>query len=105
MTSKTVSITLLKKAYHIKCAENEAPMLEKISRYLDQSMHQIKKQGTKDYSDIAVLAALNIASELYHYTKKAKGSVEEQTINSDFLTLQKKLKKTLGSFENAEITT
>jgi cell division protein ZapA (FtsZ GTPase activity inhibitor) len=97
MTSKTVSITLLKKTYQIKCHEEAVPALEKVSRYLDNTMRQIKNQGSHDFSDIAVLAALNIGNELYQQTQKVVPTEDTKPdMDASVRHVQARLRKTLG---------
>lgn len=97
MTSKTVSITLLKNTYQIKCDEASVPVLEKVSRYLDNTMRQIKQKGPHDFADIAVLAALNIGNELYQHTQKTSIEKQDETsVETTFSDVQARLRKALG---------
>lgn len=60
-----VSISIMGKKYKIACAEEEQEKLLASARQLDQQMRSIKGAGRVTGSErIAVLAALNMASEL-----------------------------------------
>lgn len=103
MTHKTVSISLLKKIYHIKCDEQEVVALETVSRYLDNTMRQIKQKGPNEFSDIAVLAALNIGNELYqHAQKPAEEETKAPDLNAMMRHVQERLRETLGIQTNHE---
>lgn len=97
MTSKTVSVSLLKNTYHIKCDEEEAIALEKVSRYVDNTMRQIKQKGPSDFSDIAVLAALNIGNELYQHSQKdPTKETTSQDLSAAMLHVRTRLRESLG---------
>lgn len=104
MTHRTVSISLLKKVYHIKCEEAEVNALEKVSRFLDNTMRQIKQKGPNEFSDIAILAALNIGNELYQQAQKeAVKATETPDINTAIAHVRGRLHDALGITSQTEI--
>ena len=63
--AKTIEISILGRSYKIACEEGERDALMQAVAYLDGKMGEIKKAGKVNGTDrIAVMAALNIASEL-----------------------------------------
>ncbi|NCC29282.1 MAG: cell division protein ZapA [Gammaproteobacteria bacterium] len=65
-----VSIRILDKDYRIACAPNEEQGLRESARMLDGKMREIRKTGRVIGTDrIAVMAALNIAHELFQLQK------------------------------------
>lgn len=65
-----VSIRILDKDYRIACEPNEEQGLRESARILDGKMREIRKTGRVIGTDrIAVMAALNIAHELFQLRK------------------------------------
>lgn len=65
----TVSVRILDKEYQVRCPESEVDTLTRSAQHLDSQMAQIKDSGKVVGTDrIAVMAALNIASELFGRT-------------------------------------
>lgn len=62
----TVSVRILDKEYQVRCPEDEVDTLTRSAKHLDNQMSLIKDSGKVVGTDrIAVMAALNIASELF----------------------------------------
>ncbi len=57
-----VTIKILGKEYRVR-SDSDAEHLQEVASYLDDVLQQIRK-STSDTQDAAVLAALNMASEL-----------------------------------------
>jgi cell division protein ZapA len=61
-----LSLMILGREYRIGCSPNERSELLACAKYVDQKMHAIQNSGKVMGSDrIAVLAALQIAQELF----------------------------------------
>lgn len=64
-TLRPVTITILDKEYLISCREDERDQLHTAAAYLNEQMRELKNSGKVVGTErIAVMAALNIASEL-----------------------------------------
>ncbi|MBK1643477.1 cell division protein ZapA [Thiocapsa imhoffii] len=73
-----VSIRILDKDYRIACEPREQEGLRESARLLDGKMREIRKTGRVIGSDrIAVMAALNIAHELYQFQRLRGGDPTE----------------------------
>ncbi len=63
-------------------SDDDADYVQEIGRYLDEKMREIdKNQSIKSTSKVAVLAALNIADELFQerkYTQKLLNQLNEE---------------------------
>jgi len=72
-------------------SDNDAGYVQEIGRYLDEKMREIdKNQTVKSAGKVAVLAALNIADELYQerkYTEKLLNQLNEEAkkVNNSIL--------------------
>lgn len=61
----SVNITLLNKAYKVKCPSEKIGELREAAEYLDKKMREIGQNGkVNSVERIAVIAALNIIHEL-----------------------------------------
>ncbi len=72
MSSRTVAVNLLGKNYRIKCPEEAVDLLEEATQLLTQRMRHIKQRGPQDPLSIAVIAALNLTSELLEYKRNVQ---------------------------------
>ena len=62
----TVSVRILDKEYQVRCPQSEVDTLTRSAQHLDSQMSMIRDSGKVVGTDrIAVMAALNIASELF----------------------------------------
>ena len=91
--TEVISINILGKDYKIVCEPDEQEGLQQSARNLDSQMRKIRDSGKVIGAErIAVMAALNIASELYaSEVKNRKLEIE----------LAESLKKMTSKIENA----
>ena len=98
--AKPVSVTILDKEYLISCTEQEREQLYTAVEHLNNKMQEIKESGNVIGTErIAVMAALNIASEFLtykhenaDYTSKVDDTVQRlQSKINDALTLGRQL--------------
>ena len=74
-TNPPIKISLLGKEYPISCPRDEEHDLLLAARYLDEKMRAIRDNGRVIGTErVAVMAALNIASELLQARNKNKPS-------------------------------
>jgi cell division protein ZapA len=67
-------------AYPLRTGEDEAYATE-VARYVDEKMHEVAASGkVVSTTKIAVLAALNIADELFRLRRGGDGPAAEQRI-------------------------
>lgn len=73
--SQPVSVRILDKEYRVACKRSERDTLLESSKLLDAKMREIRESGKILGTDrIAVMAALNLASELIEVDRVQKGS-------------------------------
>ena len=78
MTTQTVTVQILNKAYQVACPEEEVESLTAAASYLDKQMCEIRDSGKVVGLDrIAVMAALNIAHDLL-YNKDQVNSLSSE---------------------------
>lgn len=69
----TLEVLILDKAYRISCPEREQDSLRQAALYLDKKMRDIRGDGKIiGLERVAVIAALNIAHELFNANRVAK---------------------------------
>tara|TARA_A100001037_G_C15074705_1_gene601152 strand:+ start:1129 stop:1443 length:315 start_codon:yes stop_codon:yes gene_type:complete len=77
-----IKVNILDKEYQISCPEDEVDSLRESAAYLSTKMTEIRDSGNVLGLDrIAVISALNIASELVHEKEQAK-ALEIESFNS-----------------------
>lgn len=77
---QVVAITILGRDYPVKCSPSESLALTRAASYVDQHMRKLAASGKSMTMDqMAVIAALNIASELL--AQKELGGDEVQDAN------------------------
>ena len=87
---RPVTVTILDKEYHISCPEDEHDQLHKAAGLLNQKMHELKGSGKVVGTErIAVMAALNIASELL--ACRSSTSAYSNTVDAAVRRLQSKI--------------
>lgn len=59
-----ISISILDKEYRIACSEGEQDTLRAAARFLNEQMRIVREGGIIGNERIAVMAALNLASDL-----------------------------------------
>ena len=69
----TLEVLILDKAYRISCPEREQDSLRQAALYLDKKMRDIRGDGKIiGLERVAVIAALNIAHELFNANRVAQ---------------------------------
>ena len=64
MSHETIDVTILDGTYSFKCLKEEVELLTQSAKFLNQVMRKIQGQNVNPRGDVAIMAALNIASLL-----------------------------------------
>ena len=73
ITSEPISVAILDREYRFACRPDEREALKEAARFLDERMRTIKEAGTvMALEQIAVMTALNLASDLLSLQKNEK---------------------------------
>jgi len=76
MDNKSIKVEIFGSEYTLK-SETSAEYIEKISSIVDEKMHKLAEESKiKSPGKIAVLAALNIADDLYQLSDKYERLIE-----------------------------
>ncbi|MCR9278010.1 MAG: cell division protein ZapA [Pseudomonadaceae bacterium] len=98
----TVSVRILDKEYQVRCPEDEVDTLTQSARHLDKTMSEIKDGGKVVGVDrIAVMAALNIASELF--SKSAAEAALSEEVEQTVSRLTERLTSTLAEHKQLDL--
>ncbi|HKJ71714.1 MAG TPA: cell division protein ZapA [Gammaproteobacteria bacterium] len=74
----TVPVVILGKEYAVRCPPEERARLERVARFVDERMGEVRDSGAALGTDrIAVLTALNIANELFELQEQRSQETEE----------------------------
>lgn len=93
--SQAVSISILGKDYRVSCAIEEQETLLRSAQELDEQMREIRDSGKVNGMDrIAVMAALNLTSEL-HLAQRKQNSPISSNISSKLANLRHKIENVL----------
>lgn len=65
-----VSVSILDKAYQVKCPPDNVQELQNAAKYVDQEMRKIRENGVVGLDRIAIITALNIAYSLLYAEQK-----------------------------------
>jgi len=83
-TTKATTVEILGREYRIRGAEDEAYVRE-VARYVDAKLREVSQGSTLPPSDrVAILAAMNIADELFQLRRTATdemSTIEKKTQN------------------------
>jgi len=102
-SSSPINVTILDKEYLIACEEHEKEQLHSAVDYLNEKLLEMKNNGGVIGSErIAVMTALNIASEMLAY-KNAKEDYTSE-IGKTVQRLQGKINEALTRCTQLEIT-
>jgi cell division protein ZapA len=72
-STTTVDVEIFGSVYHVR-GEHDHEYLQQLARMVDAKMREIGKQAkTVDSSKIAILAALNLADELFQKNQQQEG--------------------------------
>ncbi|MFA9461372.1 cell division protein ZapA [Thiohalorhabdus methylotrophus] len=76
--TQTVPVVILGKEYWVRCPDTERERLERLARFVDEKMREVRDSGAALGTDrIAVLTALNIANELFDMQDRRREEAEE----------------------------
>lgn len=94
-TTTTTDVEIFGTIYHVR-GEDNPEHLQEVADLVDKRMREVAQQVTTvDTAKIAILAALNIADEMYRRGKQQDG--ERVEIQERVATLTEKLEKALDS--------
>lgn len=94
MSSNNLRVNIFGSEYALKADDDKKESVVAIAKYVDQKMREIdRSQAINSNLKIAILAALNIAEELYH-NKQFQGRIEE-TIDEESRKLNRSLEEAL----------
>lgn len=89
-TLRPVTITILEKDYLISCREEERDQLHTAAAFLNDKMRELKNSGKVVGTErIAVMAALNLASELLARSSESEELTD--TVDSTIRRLSSKI--------------
>lgn len=72
-TTTTTDVEIFGSSYHVR-GDKDPQLLQELAEHVDQTMRDIAQQvSTVDTAKIAILAALNIADELFQSRKQQEG--------------------------------
>ena len=92
-TTTTTDVEIFGSVYHVR-GENKPEHLQEIAALVDRRMREVAgKVATVDTAKIAILAALNIADDLFRCKQQQEG--ERVDIQERVATLAGELEKTL----------
>lgn len=74
--SRDVEITILNRKYTLRSEGEEGELLE-VAAYVDGRLREVGKATTAAPTSVAILGALNIASEFFEYKRKVQATLEE----------------------------
>ncbi|KPV39464.1 hypothetical protein AN478_09860 [Thiohalorhabdus denitrificans] len=76
--TETVPVVILGKEYPVRCPANERDRLERLARFVDEKMREVRDSGAALGTDrVAVVTALNIANELFEVQDRRREEAEE----------------------------
>ena len=94
MSSNNLRVNIFGSEYALKADDDKKESVIAIAKYVDQKMREIdRSQAINSNLKIAILAALNIAEELYQ-NKQFQGRIEE-TIDEESRKLNRSLEEAL----------
>jgi cell division protein ZapA len=97
---RPAAITILDKEYLISCSESEREQLHTAAAFLNDKMRELKATGKVVGTErIAVMAALNIASELL--SKRSESEELSQTVDTTLRRLTTKIDAALAPVSRA----
>ncbi len=91
-TSKATTVEILGREYRIRSADDEAYVRE-VARYVDAKLREVSQGSTLPPSDrVAILAAMNIADELFQARRAA---------NDEMSTIEKKTQSLISLLDES----
>ena len=99
--TKTISLKILNKDYQVICPEGLEEQLQEAAEHLDLKMREIKNLGRIiGIERISIMAALNIAHELFSYRRQKESYVT--SVKEQIDRLQNKIDEALISTQSLE---
>ena len=97
----TLTVNIMDREFRVNCPESEQQNLVDSASSLDQRMRDIRETGRVIGVDrIAIMAALNLASELLS-TEGSSGTIIE-TVNKSIIRMQEKIEQSLHETEQLD---
>lgn len=102
MSENNISINILDKSYQIKCPNDKVHELRDAAAYVDKKMREVRDSGKVVGLDrVAIIAALNVAHELFSIEKKENEHLEE--MSTRIRDMQKRIIETMTIKEQEEL--
>lgn len=93
MPSATTAVEIFGEVYHVR-GSDENGYLQSLADLVDRKMREVAQHATGDTARIAILAALNLAEELFQLQSRQEG--ERVEIREKVATLTEELTHALG---------
>ena len=94
MPSTTTAVEIFGEVYHVR-GDDENGYLQSLADLVDKKMREVAEQTKGDAARIAILAALNLAEELFQLQSRQEG--ERVEIREKVAALTEELTEALGS--------
>jgi cell division protein ZapA len=94
MPSTTTAVEIFGEVYHVRGGD-ENGYLQSLADLVDRKMREVAEQTKGDAARIAILAALNLADELFQLQSRQEG--ERVEIREKVAALTEELTEALGS--------
>ena len=94
MPSTTTAVEIFGEVYHVRGGD-ENGYLQSLADLVDRKMREVAEQTKGDAARIAILAALNLADELFQLQSRQEG--ERVEIREKVAALTEELSQALGS--------
>ncbi|MCP4414423.1 MAG: cell division protein ZapA [Gammaproteobacteria bacterium] len=99
--ASTLTVNILDREFRVNCSKSEQQHLVESATSLDKRMREIKDTGRVIGVDrIAIMAALNLASELLSTENENSGSIEK--INQSIERMQEKIQQSLNETQKLD---
>ena len=99
--SSALTVHILDREFRVNCEKSEQQNLIDSAKALDQRMREIRDTGRVIGVDrIAIMAALNIASELLSTEGSSSNVID--TVNQSLLRMQEKIEESLNETEELD---
>jgi cell division protein ZapA (FtsZ GTPase activity inhibitor) len=92
MNHETVNVSILDSNYSFKCPQEDVELLMQSAKFLNQVMRKIQAQHINPRGDIAVMAALNIASLLIKERRKGENGPQDLGLETKLSKVQDQLR-------------
>ena len=93
MPSTTTAVEIFGEVYHVR-GDDENGYLQSLADLVDKKMREVAEHATGDTARIAILAALNLADELFQLQGRQEG--ERVEIREKVAALTEELSQALG---------